>query len=365
VRPNEIEKTAQGKEHWTIMVKIAVIGTGGMANQHVEQFSKIENCSVVAACDVDQKRVSDFGKKHKIEQLYTDSDKLLSEVECDAVSVVTPDAYHRPISLKAIPAGKHVLCEKPLALNADEAREMAEAAKEAGVVNMVNFSYRNSSAIQFAAKLAAKGELGTIRHVHAHYLQSWLAQDSWGFWETDPTWLWRLSSKAGSMGTLGDIGVHILDFAGLPVGAYEAVHCKLKTFDKGEGNQMGGYELDANDSAIITAEFENGAIGTIHATRWAQPHQNSLRLNVYGEKASIEIDLDESFSQLKISRILDRKPMPWEVVDCGETPTNFERFVNSIETGVQDQPDFARGAEIQAVLDACFESNELDKTVIL
>ncbi len=347
------------------MVNLAVIGTGGMATCQVESFQKMENCRVVAACDIDEKKVSDFGKKFGITAVYTDPDQMLAEVECNAVTVVTPDAYHHPLTMKAIANGKHVLCEKPLALNAKDAKEMSDAAKEAGVINMVNFSYRNSSALQKAAELANCGALGTIRHVHAYYLQGWLAQDDWGFWETSPHWLWRLSTKAGSLGALGDIGVHILDFAGMPVGSYGSVHCKLKTFDKGDDNKMGGFDLDANDSAIITAEFSNGALGTIHTTRWAQPHQNSLRLNVYGDKASIEIDLDESETQLKISRILGRRTMDWETVDCGETPTNFERFVNAIETGEQDQADFARGAEIQAVLDACLESDKQDKTITL
>ncbi|MDQ8185379.1 Gfo/Idh/MocA family oxidoreductase [Pelagicoccus sp. SDUM812002] len=347
------------------MVKLAVIGTGGMAHHQVESFQKIEGCRVVAACDIDEKRVCEFGKKFGLEARYTDVDRLFEEVDCDAVTIVAPDAAHHPLTLKAIAAGKHVLCEKPLALCAKDAHEMSTAAEAAGVINMVNFSYRNSSAIQMASKLARSGELGTIRHVHAHYLQGWLAQDDWGFWETSPQWLWRLSTKAGSMGVLGDIGVHILDFAGMPVGSYRSVNCKLKTFDKGENNLMGGYELDANDSAIITAEFSNGALATIHTTRWAQPHSNSLRLNLYGDMASIEIDLDESYSTLKISRILGRKSMPWEKLDCGATPSNFQRFILAVETGVQDQPDFARGAAIQSVLDACFESDRNDKTVAL
>ena len=347
------------------MVRVAIIGTGGMANHQAKAFSEIEGCSLVAACDIDRDRVSDFGQKYEIEKLYTDADLMLAEVDCDAVTIITPDAFHHPLTMKAIAAGKHVLCEKPLALNAPDAREMAEAARTRGVINMVNFSYRNSSAIQYAAKLSSKGALGTIRHVHASYLQGWLAQDDWGFWETSPSWLWRLSTERGSMGVLGDLGVHILDFAGMPAGAYKAVRCKLKTFDKGENNTMGGFHLDANDSAIITAEFASGAIGTIHTTRWAQPHRNSIKLNVYGDKAAVEIDLDESYSQLKISRLLGRKSMPWELVDCGETPTNIERFVMAVETGRQDGADFARGAEIQSVLDACFESDEQDRTITL
>ncbi len=347
------------------MVKLAVIGTGGMAHHQVESFQKIGNCSVVAACDIDERRVSEFAEKFGIESVYTDLDRLFREVDCDAVTIVVPDAFHYSLTLKAIAAGKHVLCEKPLALNAADALEMSVAAQRAGVINMVNFTYRNSSALQKVAELARSGELGTIRHVHAHYLQGWLAHDSWGHWETSPQWLWRLSTEAGSMGVLGDIGVHILDFAGLPTGKFHSVHCKLKTFDKGDSNRMGGYELDANDSAVITAEFESGAIGTVHATRWAQPHENSLKLNLYGDKASIEIDLDESYSQLKISRILGRRAMDWESVECEATPNNFERFIQSVETGVQDQADFARGAEIQCVIDACFESNETGRTVLI
>ncbi len=347
------------------MVNVAVVGTGGMAHHQAESFQKISGCRLVAACDLDETRVAAFGKTFGIEATYTDMDRLLADVDCDAVTIVAPDAAHYPLTMKAIAAGKHVLCEKPLALNGRDAREMSDAAKAAGVINMVNFSYRNSSAIQMAEKLACSEELGTIRHVHAYYLQGWLAHDEWNFWETSPQWLWRLSTKAGSMGVLGDIGVHILDFAGMPVGPYRSVNCKLKTFDKGIDNTMGGYELDANDSAIITAEFTNGALGTIHTTRWAQPHLNSLRLNVYGDKASIEIDLDESYSSLKISRILGRKAMPWETLDCGVTPTNFERFIRAVESGSQDQADFARGAEIQRVLDACFESDQKDKTVVL
>ncbi len=347
------------------MVKLAIIGTGNMAASHARAYSKIEDCKVTAACDIVEERAADFARKHGIPSIYTEVEALLAKEDCDAVVVVTPDPFHYSVTLQAIAAGKHVLCEKPLAVDYAEAAEMRDAAVEAGVINMVNFSYRNSSAIQMAAELAASGELGEIRHVHAHYLQSWLTQDSWGFWRTSPQWLWRLSKKHGSKGVLGDLGVHILDFASMPVGDYKSVHCKLKTFDKTEGNRVGEYDLDANDSAIITAEFSNGAIGSIHTTRWAYPYRNALKLDIYGDRASIKIDLDESYSELKINRILGRKPMDWEVLNCGETPNNFERFIAAVQSGKQDQPDFARGAQIQRVLDACEESDCSDKTVIL
>ena len=334
-----------------------------MAHQHARLFQQNPDCEIVAACDIDAQRVSDFAKTYSISNVYTDVDRLLKESGCDAVSVVAPDSFHYSLSLKAIAAGKHILCEKPLALDHEEAAEMRDAAQKAGVVNMVNFSYRNSSAIQKATALVAAGALGTIRHVSAYYHQSWLVQDAWGDWRTNPAWLWRLSKGHGSAGTLGDIGIHLLDFASMPLGTFANVNCRTKTFPKAEDDVVGDYTLDANDTAIITAEFTNGALGSLQVTRWAYPHVNAIKLELYGDKATIEIDLNASTTSLKMNRILGRDIMPWETLECGETPTNYDRFITSIKTGSQDQPDFARGADMQAVLDACHESAETDKTI--
>ena len=121
---------------------------------------------------------------------------------------MTPDPYHAPLTLQALKAGKHVMCEKPLALNHRDAQRMLAAAVKAKRIHMVNLSYRNWSALQAVAKLVHGGGLGEIRHVEASYLQSWLVGNHWGDWRTSPTWLWRLSQKHGSQGVLGDIGVH-------------------------------------------------------------------------------------------------------------------------------------------------------------
>lgn len=272
---------------------------------------------------------------------------------------------HAPLSLLAIERGKHVLCEKPLATCYEDAAKMRDAAERAGVINMVNFSYRNAPSLQMAAELVRSGALGVVRHAHAHYLQSWLAQDAWGYWKTSPMWLWRLSSRHGSKGTLGDIGVHILDFASMPLGGIRSVRCTLKTFEKATDGIVGDYQLDANDSVAIAAEFENGALGVIHATRWAYPHENALRLNLYGDEGAIDIDLERSHDHLRISRIKQRKAGEWETLKCPPTPSIFERFAAGIRSGAQDQPDFARGALIQCALDACELSNARDATVVV
>ena len=347
------------------MIKLAIIGTGGMANIHAENFAKIRGCRFAAACDVDEARVGEFAARHKIPKVFTSVDDLLKYGEFDAVTNVTPDPFHASISIAALRAGKHVLCEKPLAVCYSDAAKMAKAAREAGVINMVNFSYRNNSALHKARELICKGALGRVMHVEASYLQSWLTQDDWGDWHTNPTWLWRLSTAHGSKGVLGDLGVHLLDFASYPVGELASVHCKLKTFHKAPGDVIGEYTLDANDSAVITAEFTNGALGSFRLTRWATGYRNSISLAIYGEEGSLRIDLDRSGTELEICRNKNRKTGPWMPVKCGVVPTLYQRFLKSIRTGVNDQPDFERGAAIQKALDACDKSSRKDKTITL
>ena len=336
-----------------------------MANIHAQKFSQIRDCQLAAACDVDEARVKAFAESHGIARVFTSVEALLKDGEFDAVANVTPDPCHAPVSLAVLRAGKHILCEKPLAVCYSDAAEMADAARKAGCINMVNFSYRNNSVIHRARELVQAGALGRIRHVEASYFQSWLAQDGWGDWRITPTWLWRLSSAHGSRGVLGDLGVHLLDFASYPVGDFASVHCQLKTYPKAPGDQVGEYRLDANDSAVITAEFANGALCSLQLTRWATGHDNSITLALYGDEGALKIDLDRSGRELQLCRIENRKAGPWTPVDCGETPSMYERFIQSIRSGVNDQPDFARGAVIQKALDACMESALENRTVRL
>jgi predicted dehydrogenase len=230
---------------------------------------------------------------------------------------------------------------------------------------MVNFSYRDWSPIQAVAKLVQDGKIGEIRHVEASYLQCWLPSKIWGNWRKDPRWLWRLSTKHGSKGVLGDIGIHIVDFATYPVGPIARVNCLLKTFPKAKGNRIGKYILDANDSALLTVEFKNGAVGTIHTTRWAGGHRNDLRLKVSGTKGAVEIDSTQSTSSYKISTGADLDSCQWKEVKLKPTPSNYERFIKSILTGKKEQPDFARGAEVQKVLDACYKSDAQKKPIAI
>ena len=168
-----------------------------MGNEHAKMFSQLPGCRLVAACDVEEKRVREFAAKHKIPKVFTSVEELLAHGKIDAVANVTPDPFHASISLAALRHGKHVLCEKPLAVCYSDAAEMAQAARKAGVINMVHFSKRNYSAIHKAHELVCAGALGRVIHVEATYFQSWLAENSWGDWRETPMWLWRLSTAHG------------------------------------------------------------------------------------------------------------------------------------------------------------------------
>jgi predicted dehydrogenase len=346
------------------MIKIAVVGTGGMANAHADAFKKIRGCKIVALCDVNEENIRAFKERQELDvPAFSDLGKLLDEVDCDAITNVTPDGWHAPLSIQAMEAGKHVLCEKPLATCYADAKEMADVARRKRVINMVNLSYRNSSAIHKAHEIVQAGTLGRIMHLEASYLQSWLSSTGWGDWKTSPNWLWRLSTKHGSKGVLGDVGVHILDFASYPAGNIKSVNCKLKTFRKAPRNKIGEYKLDANDSAVITVELAGGAIGTIHTSRFTTGYMNTLELRIFGEEGALRINLDEAYDRLHLCAGEDRHACKWRTVKCGRTPNMYKRFITSIQTGKNDQPDFKRGAAVQKVMDACFESDATDATI--
>jgi predicted dehydrogenase len=347
------------------MIRLGIIGTGGMANDHARRFGKIKGVKLVACCDIREDRAKAFAAKYDIPRWYTDHRRMLDDGGLDAVSVVTVDAAHAPVSLAAVERGLAILCEKPLATSLADARRMRDAAAEKKVVTQVNFSYRNASGAQAAAAWVASGGVGRVMHVEASYLQSWLAQDAWGDWRTEDSLTWRLSRRHGSAGTLGDVGCHIYDLATLVAGDISALACEMKTFDKGiAGNRIGPYVLDANDSFVSAVELAGGGIGTVHATRWATGQHNSLRVRVYGDEGAVMLDLDRANDRYWVVR--GRQAMrkaDWKEVRCRPTPSQQERFIRAIRAGTSDVCDFARGAQVQAYLEASFRSARVRRPV--
>jgi predicted dehydrogenase len=275
----------------------------------------------------------------------------------DAAANVTPDAVHHATTLPLLAAGKHVLCEKPLATRAVEAAEMAAAAARAGVVHMVNLSYRRVPALQAARRLVAAGAIGELRQFEASYLQSWLVQPAWGDWRQDPQWLWRLSTAHGSKGVLGDVGIHILDFATFAAGEAAAeVGCRLATFDKAPGGRIGDYRLDANDSAAMVLRLAGGAVGTVAATRFAAGHLNDLKLRLWGTAGGIEAAFEHGASRLRVCLGPDVATATWRGRRAPAVPSVYETFVAAIRGRAAADPDFGRGAALQRLLDRAEDS---------
>lgn len=333
-------------------LRLLIVGTGGMANTHAEAFAKIDGVELVAGVDTRPAQRAAFCEKHGIARGFDSVDAALAWGEFDAVTNVTPDGAHMATTLPFLAAGKHVLCEKPLATNAADAEKMAAAAAQAGVVNMVNLSYRNVAALQKAAQMVQAGAIGTVRHFEASYLQSWLTQPAWGDWKTESQWLWRLSTAHGSKGVLGDVGIHILDFATFIAGQDAAqVSCHLATFDKAAGGKIGDYTLDANDSATMQIVLANGALGTVAATRFASGHLNDLRLRIYGDQGGLEVTFERQISHLRGCLGDAMQAADWSDIDCPPVPTIYDRFVAAIRGQGVAEPTFARGAALQRLLD--------------
>ena len=345
-------------------MRLLILGTGGMARNHAEAFREINGVILTACVDTNPDRLTAFADTYAIPNRFPTLSDALAWGQFDAVANVTPDPVHHPTTLECLAAGKHVFCEKPLAVNATDAFEMTRAQEDAGLIGMVNLTYRNFASIQKARALIAEGALGTIRHIEASYLQSWLTQPAWGHWDREDQWLWRLSTAHGSHGVLGDVGVHIVDFASYGTGLdIASVMCNLKTFPKAPGDRIGDYVLDANDSCTMQTTFTNGALGVIHATRWASGHVNELKLRAYGEKGGIEVGIRDDETWLKASLGQDMLTGTWAEIACPEVPTNFQKFATAVANEQQDEPSFRRAAQVQQVLDAALKSDETNTPV--
>ena len=339
------------------MNRLLLLGTGGIAGTHVEEFAKIPECEIVACVDLVPGKAAAFAAAHKIADHFESLEAAIAWDGFDAAINATPDGAHKATTLAILGAGKHVFCEKPLAPSHADALEMTEAAESAGVINMVNLSYRNSPALQQARKMVEAGEIGELRHVEAAYRQSWLVSKAWGDWRTMDQWLWRLSKAHGSTGVLGDVGIHILDFASF--GAADdivSLEADLVTFPKAAGERIGNYVLDANDSVAMTARFGKGALATIVATRYATGHTNDLSLALHGTGGALKVETDGNSSRLTACLGKDIDKGRWKRLETPPVRRNARRFADALASGVNGDPSFRRAADIQRLIDAAFES---------
>ncbi|GAA2419167.1 Gfo/Idh/MocA family oxidoreductase [Actinomadura vinacea] len=309
----------------------------------------------------------------------TDWKELLRRDDVQLIDICTPGDSHAEIAVAALEAGKHVLCEKPLANTVAEAEAMVAAADRArarGVRSMVGFNYRRVPALTLARRMVADGRIGALRHVRAQYLQDWL---------TDPQapLVWRLQKDRAGSGALGDIGAHIIDAAQFVTGqSLVGVSALTETFVRERPLAGGGTgPVTVDDAALFIGRTSGGALASFEATRFATGRKNSLRIELNGSSGSLAFDL-ESLNELwfhdeadapgtaGFRRILVTEAEhpyagawwpPGHILGYEHTFTHqFADLLDAIAAGTDPSPSFAEGLQVQRVLEAVGRSAEGD-----
>ena len=283
--PKEIREIGVGMLGYSFMGKAH---SNGYLKMPIFFYPPPAKPRLVAICGRTEKAVADAARRFGYEKYYTDWRDLVKDDEIELVDNGLPNNMHAAPMIVAAEAGKHILCEKPLAMNAEEAREMYEAAEKVGVKHMVGFNYRFVPALTLARKLIEEGYLGKILQYRAVYLQEWIMNPDFPL-------VWRLRKDVAASGAIGDLGAHILDLARFLVGDVESVCGMTKTFIEErplpEDPAKRG-KVDVDDAFIAMLRFKNGAIGNVEASRFCAGRKNFERIEIHGTEGSIEFNLE-------------------------------------------------------------------------
>ena len=277
-------------------VGVGMFGYAFMGKAHTNAYKKIPYLMypppaiprLVAICGRNEDAVAEAARRYGYEGYYTDWRQMLEDERIQLFDNGGPNNMHAEPSIAAAQASKHVFSEKPLARSGEEARQMLDAVTKAGVKHMVAFNYRFVPAIRQARNLIESGALGQIYHFRAMYLQEWIMP------HYDTPMIWRLDKKVAGSGALGDLGAHIIDLGRFLVGEMKSVTAMTRTFidERPLADGSGTGKVDVDDAFVATVEFENGAIGTLEASRFAGGRKNYEVLEVNGEKGSIHFNLE-------------------------------------------------------------------------
>jgi predicted dehydrogenase len=284
-------------------IGVGMLGYDFMGKAHTNALKKIPYMMypppavprLVAICGRTEEAVAEAARRYGYEGYYTDWRKML---ENDAIQLFddgAPNNVHAEPSIMAAEAGKHVLCEKPLARTAEEAKSMLEAVQKTGVKHMTAFNYRFVPAVRQIRELIDSGKLGQIYHFRAVYLQEWIMP------HYNEKRIWRLNKEVAGSGALGDLGAHIIDLAHYLVGGIKSVSALTKTFidERPLPDGSGTGKVDVDDAFVAAVEFENGAIGTLESTRFAGGRKNYNCFEINAEKGSIRFNL-ERMNELEV-----------------------------------------------------------------
>jgi predicted dehydrogenase len=373
----------------TTMINIGMVGYGFMGKAHSNAYRQANpffrpalKPVMKAICGRDEAAVKEAAETFGWEQYETSWEKLIARPDIEVIDISSPGDTHRDIAVAAAAAGKHILCEKPLANTLAEAQEMLAAVEKAGVKHLINFNYRRVPAVRLAKRLIDEGVLGQVRHWRATYLQDWLV---------DPEFPldWRLRRERAGSGALGDIASHIVDLARFLVGEISEVVGMTETFVKERplpdaGGERGVVTVD--DAAAFLARFENGVFGTFEATRFATGRQNYQRFEINGSRGSLAFNFErmneleffslddpdyaQGFRTILVTEGVHDYVSAWWPPGHG---LGYEHafvhavadFLNTIAQDEMPQPSFVDGVRCQAVLEAVSTSVETQRWVAL
>ncbi len=276
-------------------IGVGMMGYAFMGKAHTNAYKKIPYMiypppavpRLIAIAGRDAASVREAAQRYGYETYYTDWHDLIQDDRIQLFDNGGPNDVHAEPCIAAARAGKHILCEKPLARTAKEAAAMLDAVTKAGVKNMVSFNYRYVPAIRQAYELIRSGKLGEIYHFRAVYLQEWIMDPSFPM-------VWRLDKNRAGSGALGDLGAHIIDLARFLVGEPRRVSAMTRTFikDRPLADQSGKGEVTVDDAFVSLFEFENGALGTLEASRFCAGRKNHQVLEINGSKGSLVFNLE-------------------------------------------------------------------------
>jgi predicted dehydrogenase len=347
-------------------LNFAIVGCGSITLQnHLTGLALCPRVQVVALCDTDARALERARQETGVQVTATRHEDIVERDDVHAVIIATPNSTHRPIALDAIAHGKHVLCEKPLAMNFGEAEAMANAGDRAGVRHMTAFTYRFVPAMRYLTHLVRRGDLGEPFHYRSCRLQDW-GKRSLG---------WRQVRRLAGTGELGDMLSHRIDFAHLLVGPMQRLVADLKRWHA----ERGGQPSELDDWVAMLVEFQNGATGVLESSKLASGRNESWRsldsVEVNGSERSA-VFITGEWNKLQVGRLggqgLETVGVPREFWKWPGSPRDPSRgdplvtfrydqaweFVQAIREGRRCVPDFHDGARVQAVMDAAVKSAE-------
>jgi predicted dehydrogenase len=365
-------------------LNIGLIGYGFMGRTHTNGYKRVNDFFpdlglrpvLKAVCGRNAENAQAFADQWQYESIETDWKKLIARDDIDAIDICTPNNSHAEIAIAAAEAGKMILCEKPLALNAAEGAKMVAAIEKAGVANTVWYNYRRVPAVTLAKQLIDEGRLGKIFHYRANFLQDWTIDEDV---PQGGAATWRLDVKAAGSGVTGDLLAHCIDTAIWLNGSIKNVSAMTETFVKERMHaETGKVEpVGIDDACAFLCRFDNGSLGLFESTRYARGHKALYTLEINGENASIRWDLHDLHRLEYFDHADDGIVRGWRSVHVtdGDQPymdkwwvpglqIGYEHtfvhqvadFLESVESGKPCSPTFAEAQETQKVCDAVLES---------